>query len=191
MSCPAHQLPEAEGSQGGIRSNHRLPLHGIHLDLIFCSESERDSFISRKRVRSRIRGCVRGCAREPRVSQLTRGTGAPARQVLHDTRRHQADTCPELRRGLSEDTENYQADSEIITRAWLGYAASGTRPSPTSHNAIRDRHAPQRKLVLPPSQFPTRADLTTTPMTEVEELPPGGDRQSREGDYLSLVTHTS
>ena len=41
------------------------------------------------------------------------------------------------------------------------------------------------------SQFPTRADLTTTPMTEVEELPPGGDRQSREGDYLSLVTHTS
>jgi hypothetical protein len=174
--------------------------------------------------------------------------------VLHDTRRPQADTCPELhrrlselRRGLSEDSEDYQADSEIITRAWLGYcklptlsdnhfapdlrdrrpssprprsgarfcacfslptfatgggafqergmcpyllslkvgslrcAASGTRPSPTSHNAIRDRHAPQRKLVLPPSQFPTRADLTTTPMTEVEELPPGGDRQSREG----------
>ena len=28
-------------------------------------------------------------------------------------------------------------------------------------------------------------------MTEVGELPPGGDRQSREGDYLSLVTHTS
>ena len=85
MSCPAHQLPEAEGSQGGIRSNHRLPLHGIHLDLIFFSESERDSFISRKRVRSRIRGCVRGCAREPRVSQPTRGTGAPTRQVCCTT----------------------------------------------------------------------------------------------------------
>ena len=85
MSCPAHQLPKAEGSQGGIRSNHRLPLHGIHLDLIFFSESERDSFISRKRVRSRIRGCVRGCAREPRVSRPTRGTGAPAPQVCCTT----------------------------------------------------------------------------------------------------------
>ena len=106
----------------------------------------------------------------PRPDRLTdtedRCTSTPS--VLHDTRRHQADTCPELRRrlselrrGLSEDTENYQADSEIITRAWLGYAASGTRPSPPSHNAIRDRHAPQRKLVLPPSHFPTRADLTT------------------------------
>ena len=44
-------------------------------------------------------------------------------------RRHQAntqpDTCPELRRGLSEDAENYQVDSKIITRAWLGYAAAG------------------------------------------------------------------
>ena len=85
MSCPAHQLPEAEGSQGGIRSNHRLPLHGIHLDLTFSSAFERDSFISRKRVRSRIRGCVRGCAREPRVSQPTRGTGAPTRQVCCTT----------------------------------------------------------------------------------------------------------
>ena len=132
-----------------------------------------------------------GSLRTPRKPTYSgdRCTSTPS--VLHDTRRQQADTCPELRRGLSEDTENYQADREIITRAWLGYAASGTRPSPTSHNAIRDRHAPQRKLVLPPSQFPTRADLTTTPMTEVEELPPGGDRQSREGDYLSLVTHTS
>ena len=38
-------------------------------------------------------------------------------------------------RGLSEDAENYQVDRKIITRAWLGYAASGTRPTPSSHNA--------------------------------------------------------
>ena len=37
--------------------------------------------------------------------------------------------------GYQEDTENYQVDREIITRAWLGYAASGTRPTPSSHNA--------------------------------------------------------
>ena len=49
------------------------------------------------------------------------------------------------------------------------------------------------KLVLPPSQYPTRADLTTIPMTEVEELLPGGNRRQsrREGDYLSFsYTHT-
>ena len=110
-------------------------------------------------------------------------------------RGHQADTwpdtCPELRRGLSEDAENYQVDRKFITRAWLGYAAAGRdlrrRPTTLPETVT----LLQRKLVLPPSQFPTRADLTTTPMTEVEELPPGGDRQSREGDYLSLVTHTS
>ena len=49
------------------------------------------------------------------------------------------------------------------------------------------------KLVLPPSQYPTRADLTTIPMTEVEELLPGDNRRQsrREGDYLSFsYTHT-
>ena len=133
------------------------------------------------------------------TGQPARETDAPARQVCCTT--HEG-LRPTHVQNSTEDYQNSAEDyqktqrtikltSELITRAWLGYAASGTRPSPTSHNAIRDRHAPQRKLVLPPSQFPTRADLTTTPMTEVEELPPGGDRQSREGDYLSLVTHTS
>ena len=111
--------------------------------------------------------------------------------MLHDTRRHQADTCPELRRGLSEDTEDYQADKEIITRAWLGYVAAGPGPRRRPTTLSETVTLLKEKLVLPPSHFPTRADLTTTPMTEVEELPPGGDRQPREGDYLSLVTHTS
>ena len=101
------------------------------------------------------------------------------------------DTCPELRRGLSEDTEDYQADKEIITRAWLGYAAAGPGPRRRPTTLSETVTLLKEKLVLPPSHFPTRADLTTTPMTEVEELPPGGDRQPREGDYLSLVTHTS
>ena len=65
--------------------------------------------------------------------------GQAHRHAKCATRGHQADTwpdtCPELRRGLSEDAENYQVDREIITRAWLGYAASGTRPTPSSRNA--------------------------------------------------------
>ena len=55
--------------------------------------------------------------------------GQAHRHAKCATRGHQADTwpdtCPELRRGLSEDAENYQVDRKIITRAWLGYAAAG------------------------------------------------------------------
>ena len=54
-----------------------------------------------------------GSLRTPRKPTYSgdRCTNTPS--VLHDTRRHQADTCPELRRGLSEDTENYQADRTL------------------------------------------------------------------------------
>jgi hypothetical protein len=136
MSCPAHQLPEAEGSQGGIRSNHRLPLHGIHLDLIFFSESERDSFISRKRVRSRIRGCVRGCAREPRVSQPTRGADAPALQVDRTTHEGIGPTH------VQNSAEDYQKTQRTIklTRRSSHEPGSATRQRDPALAAVPQRY---------------------------------------------------
>ena len=123
---------------------------------------------------------------------------------------YSGDRCTNTPSVLHEDTrpthgpthvrnsvEGYQKTQRTIklTGKSSHEPGSATRQRDATYAVVpqryRDRHAPQRKLVLPPSQFPTRADLTTTPMTEVEELPPGGDRQSREGDYLSLVTHTS
>ena len=76
----------------------------------------------------------------------------------HDTRRHQADTCPELRRRLSEDTENYQKKQgtttlivKIITRAWLGRFAclscDGRSPHCTS-KCITTRCAPSYDYTL-------------------------------------------
>ena len=159
MSCPAHQLPEAEGSQGGIRSNHRLPLHGIHLDLIFCSESERDSFISRKRVRSRIRGCFRGCAREPRVSQPTRGADAPALQVDRTTHEGIGPTH------VQNSAEDYQKTQRTIklTRRSSHEPGSATRQRDPALAAVPQRYPrPSRsskKTRSPTLPFPNEGGL--------------------------------
>ena len=75
-------------------------------------------------------------------------------------RGHQADTwpdtCPELRRGLSEDAENYQADRKFITRAWLGYAAAGRdlRRRPTT--------LPETVTLLKENSFTSTASSSTT-----------------------------
>ena len=73
MSCPAHQLPEAEGSQGGIRSNHRLPLHGIHLDLISCSEFERAPSFHEREFAAEFECAFEGAPVNPAQANLLGG----------------------------------------------------------------------------------------------------------------------
>jgi len=112
-----------------------LPLRGIHLDLIFFSAFERDSF-SRKRVRSRIRGCVRGCAREPRVSQPTRGADAPALQVDRTTHEGIGPTH------VQNSAEDYQKTQRTIklTRRSSHEPGSATRQRDPALAAVPQRY---------------------------------------------------
>ena len=102
----------------------------------FCSEFERDSFISRKRVRSRIRGCFRGCAREPRVSRPTRGAGAPALQVDRTTHEGIGPTH------VQNSAEDYQKTQRTIklTRGSSLEPGSATRQRDPALTAVPQRY---------------------------------------------------
>ena len=107
-------------------------------------------------------------------------TGQPTRHATSGAARH-------LRKWgkLSQKTEDYH----ILIKRSRSTSPGSAQPTRQRDAALAcNSQAPlssetftpiKVKLVLPPSQYPTRADLTTIPMTEVEELLPGGDRQSR------------
>ena len=88
---------------------------------------------------------------------------------------------------VQNSVEGYQKTQRTIklTGKSSHEPGSATRQRDATYAVVpqryRDRHAPQRKLVLPPSQFPTRADLTTTPMTEVEDFYQGATVSHERG----------